>query len=93
MTDVFSWTPDPASAGSQQRFVAGEWPDVSSWPNAASGPRLALCLHGFPELNFSWRHQMPLLAQKGLARLGTQSARLWCILQAPKACGPMLSTI
>jgi pimeloyl-ACP methyl ester carboxylesterase len=30
-----------------------------------SGDRLALCLHGFPELNFSWRHQMPLLAAKG----------------------------
>jgi pimeloyl-ACP methyl ester carboxylesterase len=30
-----------------------------------SGDRLALCLHGFPELNISWRHQMPLLAGKG----------------------------
>jgi pimeloyl-ACP methyl ester carboxylesterase len=27
--------------------------------------RLALCLHGFPELNYSWRFQMPLLAEKG----------------------------
>lgn len=27
--------------------------------------RLALCLHGFPELNLSWRHQMPLLAEHG----------------------------
>ncbi len=27
--------------------------------------RLALMLHGFPELNYSWRFQVPLLAQHG----------------------------
>jgi pimeloyl-ACP methyl ester carboxylesterase len=32
---------------------------------AGSGERLALCLHGFPESSFSWRHQMPLLANLG----------------------------
>ena len=32
---------------------------------AGAGDHLALCLHGFPELNFSWRHQMPLLAKMG----------------------------
>ncbi len=32
---------------------------------AGSGDHLALCLHGFPELHFSWRHQMPLLAAMG----------------------------
>ncbi|HEY2466202.1 MAG TPA: alpha/beta hydrolase [Steroidobacteraceae bacterium] len=32
---------------------------------AGSGERLALCLHGFPELSYSWRYQMPLLAQLG----------------------------
>jgi len=29
------------------------------------GNRLALCLHGFPEHSFSWRHQLPLLAEQG----------------------------
>jgi pimeloyl-ACP methyl ester carboxylesterase len=30
-----------------------------------NGDRLALCLHGFPECWYSWRHQMPLLARLG----------------------------
>lgn len=30
-----------------------------------AGDRLALCLHGFPELSYSWRHQLPLLARLG----------------------------
>jgi pimeloyl-ACP methyl ester carboxylesterase len=29
------------------------------------GERLALCLHGFPESWYSWRHQMPVLAELG----------------------------
>lgn len=29
------------------------------------GPKLALLLHGFPESKFSWRFQMPLLAELG----------------------------
>jgi pimeloyl-ACP methyl ester carboxylesterase len=32
---------------------------------AGSGDRLALLLHGFPECAYSWRHQLPLLAQLG----------------------------
>ncbi|NWH08610.1 MAG: alpha/beta hydrolase [Alphaproteobacteria bacterium] len=30
-----------------------------------SGDRLALFLHGFPELNYSFRHQLPLFIQQG----------------------------
>lgn len=38
--------------------------EVLACGSEASG-RLALCLHGFPEHAFSWRHQLPLLARLG----------------------------
>lgn len=61
----FSWNPDPASGiatrfveANGQRFELAEAGDTKS-------PKLAILLHGFPELNFSWRHQIPILVKKG----------------------------
>ena len=58
-----SWTPDPDS-GIAIRSVAANGLTFEV-AEAGSGDHLALCLHGFPELHFSWRHQMPLLASMG----------------------------
>jgi pimeloyl-ACP methyl ester carboxylesterase len=33
--------------------------------SCGAGDRLALCLHGFPECWYSWRHQLPVLARLG----------------------------
>lgn len=62
MTD-YSWTPDPQS-GITQRFVDANGQRFEL-AECGSGDRLALMLHGFPELNYSWRFQMPMLASKG----------------------------
>lgn len=59
----FSWVPAPDS-GISVRFVEANGLRFEV-AECGAGDRLALCLHGFPELNFSWRHQMPLLAAKG----------------------------
>ena len=36
-----------------------------AYDEAGTGPDIALCLHGFPESRFSWRHQLPMLALAG----------------------------
>lgn len=59
----FSWIPDPAS-GIGTRFVEANGQRFEL-AECGQGEKLAILLHGFPELNFSWRHQMPLLADQG----------------------------
>jgi pimeloyl-ACP methyl ester carboxylesterase len=36
-----------------------------AYDEAGDGPDIALCLHGFPESRFSWRYQLPVLAEAG----------------------------
>lgn len=58
-----SWYPAPDSG------IAIRWVEANGLTfevaEAGQGKRLALCLHGFPELHYSWRHQMPVLAELG----------------------------
>ncbi len=63
MSKITSWTPEP-DTGIIVEFVetAGLTFEVAM---AGEGEHLALCLHGFPELNYSWRHQIPELVAKG----------------------------
>lgn len=58
-----SWHPAPNS-GVALRTVAANGLTFEV-AEAGAGDHLALFLHGFPELHFSWRHQMPLLASLG----------------------------
>lgn len=63
----WAWVP-PADSGIQLRMIAanGITLELAELDAADGGTdRLALCLHGFPELNYSWRHQMPLLSARG----------------------------
>jgi epoxide hydrolase 4 len=63
----WSWNP-PAHSGIQLRMQAanGVNLELAELASADGGTdRLALLVHGFPELNFSWRYQMPLLAARG----------------------------
>ncbi|WP_298813080.1 alpha/beta hydrolase [uncultured Sphingomonas sp.] len=58
-----AWSP-PADSGITVRKVAANGLTFEV-AEAGEGDHLALCLHGFPELNFSWRYQLPLLAELG----------------------------
>jgi epoxide hydrolase 4 len=60
----FSWNPDPES-GVQMRFVEANGQRFELAEAGLGGDKLAILLHGFPELNFSWRHQIPALVEKG----------------------------
>jgi pimeloyl-ACP methyl ester carboxylesterase len=46
-----------------RRFDVGDGIELSAI-DAGEGPLLVLC-HGFPELAFSWRHQIPVLVEAG----------------------------
>jgi pimeloyl-ACP methyl ester carboxylesterase len=59
----FSWTPDPAT-GISTRFVEANGQRFEL-AECGQGEKLAILLHGFPELNFSWRHQIPVLVEQG----------------------------
>ena len=58
-----SWNP-PAGSGISVRFVEANGLTFEV-AEAGEGDHLALCLHGFPELHYSWRNQVPLLERKG----------------------------
>jgi len=51
-------------AGSRFEAIAANGLEVEVL-TAGTGDRLALCLHGFPEHAISWRHQIPLLVERG----------------------------
>jgi len=63
MADQFTWNPEPASG------IVMQWVEANGLTfevaTAGESKKLALCLHGFPELNYSWRHQIPLLVEMG----------------------------
>ncbi len=61
MTD-WSWPDEPGRPTMKMVEANGLRFEVAE---LGEGDRLALCLHGFPELHYSWRHQMPLLAARG----------------------------
>lgn len=58
-----SWQPDAESGISVVPVEANGL--VFEVAQAGEGDRLALLLHGFPELHYSWRHQIPMLAGMG----------------------------
>ncbi|MGB7404455.1 MAG: alpha/beta fold hydrolase [Pacificimonas sp.] len=59
-----AWTP-PADSGMTARTIAANQLTFDLVEANPKGDRLAVMLHGFPELNFSWRHQIEALADAG----------------------------
>ncbi|MFT7359423.1 alpha/beta fold hydrolase [Parasphingorhabdus sp.] len=59
----FSWIPVPETA-IDLSFVEANG-QIFEVAQAGEGKKLALCLHGFPELHYSWRHQIPVLVEMG----------------------------
>lgn len=59
----FSWIPVPETA-IDLSFVEANG-QIFEVAQAGEGKKLALCLHGFPELHYSWRHQIPVLVKMG----------------------------
>jgi pimeloyl-ACP methyl ester carboxylesterase len=53
----------PAGLGAGKRVPVGDGIELSVL-DESQGPLVVLC-HGFPELAFSWRHQIPALAEAG----------------------------
>ncbi len=63
MERISSWQPKPDGGISIEWITAnGQTFEVAT---AGEGKKLALCLHGFPELHYSWRHQIPVLTDLG----------------------------
>lgn len=58
-----SWNPDPESGITIRSVEAND--QTFEVAQAGEGKKLALCLHGFPELHYSWRFQIPLLIEQG----------------------------
>lgn len=63
MTQAPSWDPDPDSGITIRWIEAND--QIFELAEAGEGSKLALCLHGFPELHFSWRFQIPDLVEQG----------------------------
>ena len=61
----FSWNPDPLSSVTTRFVEANGQRFEMAQAGDAKSPKLAILLHGFPELNFSWRHQIPVLVEQG----------------------------
>ncbi|EFP74535.2 uncharacterized protein PGTG_00491 [Puccinia graminis f. sp. tritici CRL 75-36-700-3] len=55
---IFTYKTLQVSAGHTYRYI-------DQWPTQKDGAPIVLCLHGFPELAFSWRYQIVDLVGRG----------------------------